>query len=253
MVYRSFPRTQTLSVAICCLSLPAIISAQNPNQTQSPARQEKPAQTKATERQRAAEELKQEERQRILGVVPNFNTTNDLHAAPLSASQKYSLALRSAIDPFQFVAAGLDAGYSQATGAFSGYGQGALGYGKRFGAAYADSFDGTMIGNGFLPAIMRDDPRYFRKGSGTLSGRIWWAVLSIVRCKSDDGRWTPNYPNILGNVAAGGISNAYYPAADRGAALTFERAFTVTAEGALGALADEFWPDIQRKLHRKQW
>lgn len=228
-----------------------VVSAQTANQPPLPARQKPQTQTKAGEKQRAAEELKQEEKQRILGVVPNFNTTNDLEAAPLSTRQKYSLAFRSAIDPFQFVAAGLDAGFSQATGAFSGYGQGMQGYGKRFGAAYADSFSGTMIGNGFFPAVLHDDPRYFRKGSGSVGGRIWWALVSTVRCKDDSGRWAPNYPNLLGNVAAGGLSNVYYPASDRGVGLTFERALTVTAEGTLGALADEFWPDIQRKLHRK--
>lgn len=196
--------------------------------------------------------MKQEEKQRILGVVPNFNTTSDLHAAALSAGQKYSLALKGAIDPFEFVAAALDAGYSQATGQFAGYGEGMEGYSKRLGAAYADSFDGTMIGNGFFPAILHEDPRYFRKGDGSVGSRIWWALLSTVRCKDDNGGWTPNFSNVLGNIAAGGISNAYYPAADRGVSLTFQRAFTVTAEGTLGALADEFWPDIQRKFLRRR-
>lgn len=232
-------------------AMPGVILAQSTAVAQQSPPRRSDDRAKASEKQRASEELKQEEKQRILGVVPNFNTTSNLDAAPLSAGQKYSLALKSAIDPFEFVAAGLDAGYSQASGAFSGYGQGMQGYGKRFGAAYADGFDGTMLGNGFFPAILHEDPRYFRKSEGSVGSRIWWAVLSTVRCKDDHGGWTPNFANILGNIAAGGISNAYYPASDRGAALTFERAFTVTAEGTLGALFDEFWPDIQRKFLRR--
>jgi hypothetical protein len=84
-----------------------------------------------------------------------------------------------------------------------------------------------------------------------VGSRIWYATLSTVRCKNDDGKWVGNFGNILGNLAAGGISNLYYPASDRGAALTIQNAFTVTAEGALGAIGYEFWPDVQRKfLHR---
>ena len=79
------------------------------------------------------------------------------------------------------------------------------------------------------------------------------AISSTYRCKNDDGRWAWNYSNILGNIAAGGIANAYYAPNDRGAGLTFERAFTVTAEGAIGAVFYEFWPDLSRKfLTRKK-
>jgi hypothetical protein len=126
------------------------------------------------------------------------------------------------------------------------------GYGKRFGASYTDSFDSTIIGNGILPGLLHQDARYFRKDSESFKGRLVYSMLSTVRTRSDDGRWQPNYSNLLGNLAAGGIANLYYPAADRGAALTFERTLTVSAEGALGALLYEFWPDISRKLSKKK-
>ena len=73
-----------------------------------------------------------------------------------------------------------------------------------------------------------------------------------MRAKNDDGHWQPNYSNLLGNLAAGGIANLYYPKADRGATLTVERALTVSAEGAIGTLFYEFWPDIARKLSKKK-
>ncbi len=206
---------------------------------------------KKAEEKKAEEQLKQQEHQRILGVIPEFNTTSLQDAARLTVRQKFSLAFKSALDPFEFVAAGADAGYSQATGAYVGYGQGAAGYGKRFGAAFADSFDGTILGNALFPALLHEDPRYFRQGTGSIKSRIWYATLSTVRARSDSGGWGPNYGNLLGNLAAGGIANLYYPSSDRGVGLTFERALTVSAEGALGAIGYEFWPDIQRKfLHR---
>jgi hypothetical protein len=200
----------------------------------------------------AAEQLRQEEQQRILGIVPEFNTSNISDAAPLSAAQKYQLALKGAIDPFAFVAAGIDAGLSQKSNDFPGYGQGATGYARRFQASYADSFDGAMLGNALFPALLHQDPRYFRKGTGSFRSRLLYSLTSTVRCKNDSSNWAPNYSNLLGNLAAGGIANLYYPSTDRGASLVFQRALTVTAEGAIGAVFYEFWPDISRKLFHKR-
>jgi hypothetical protein len=203
-------------------------------------------------RAKSAQEVRQQEHQRILGVAPNFNTSNVTDAEPLSVKQKFELAAHSALDPFTFVAAGFDALLSQANDDFAGYGQGAKGYAKRFGASYLDSFDGTMLGNAVFPALLKQDPRYFRQGTGSVGGRLFHAIMSTVECKNDQRKWVPNYSNILGNIAAGGISNLYYPASDRGAELTFERAAVVSGEGAIGAVFVEFWPDISRKLFPKR-
>lgn len=202
-------------------------------------------------RERAAAQLQEEEQQRIFGVMPNFNTSNIQNAEPLSPSQKFDLALKTVSDPFTFVAAGLDAGLSQAENNFGAYGQGLAGYSKRFSASYADSFSGTMFGNAVLPVLLKQDPRYFRKGTGSFTSRLAYAVMSTARCKNDSGEWVPNYSNIFGNIAAGSLSNLYYPANDRGLDLTLERAFVVTAEGTLGAVFVEFWPDISRRIFPK--
>jgi hypothetical protein len=197
------------------------------------------------------EQVKEQTKQRILGIIPAFNATESSVAVTLSPKQKLRLAFRSAVDPFQFLIASIDSGISQAENDHAGYGQGLQGYGKRFGASYLDSFNGTIIGNGILPGLLHQDARYFRKGTGSFKSRLLYSMLSTVRCKSDDGRWQPNYSNLLGNVAAGGISNLYYPQEDRGVGLTFGRAFTVSAEGAIGAFLFEFWPDVSRKLKKK--
>jgi len=74
-----------------------------------------------------------------------------------------------------------------------------------------------------------------------------------VICKSDKGRWEPNYSDVAGNFVAGEISNAYYPAANRGLELTVQNALTVTAEGTLGAVFNEFWPDISHRIFKKKF
>jgi hypothetical protein len=197
-------------------------------------------------RQKAEEQLKHQEHQRILGVIPAFNASNIPDAVSLTSKQKFKLAFRSAIDPFQFFTAAVGAGVSQSNNSYEEYGQGVEGYAKRFGAGYLDNFDGAILGNAVFPVIFREDPRYFRKGTGRFSSRFLYAVASTVRCKTDAGHWGPNYGNLLGNLAAGGISNLYYPDSERGASLTVQRAIVVSAYGAIGALAYEFWPDVVR-------
>jgi hypothetical protein len=194
----------------------------------------------ATREEVATEELNQEETQRVLGVIPNFYVTYVPNAPPLTRKQKYSLAWKSSIDPVTFLAVGFFAGVEQATNSFTGYGQGAEGYAKRFGAGYADGFIGTMIGGAILPAWWKQDPRYFYKGTGSTRSRVAYAIANAVVCKSDNGHWQANYSGILGGLAAGGISNLYYPSSDRGATLTFENALINTGMSAVGNLFQEF-------------
>jgi len=161
------------------------------------------------------EQIKVEEKQRVLGVLPNFYVSYIPDAAPLSSKQKFKLAGKTVIDPFTFVFVGGAAGVQQAQNHFREYGQGAQGYGKRFAAGYADMVAGTFIGSAILPSLLKQDPRYFYKGTGSKPSRFLYAIGNSVICKGDNGRWQPNYSNILGNLAAGGISNLYYPPQDR--------------------------------------
>lgn len=201
--------------------------------------------------QTSQEVLRQEEHQRILGVVPNFNMVETAaNVPPLSPGQKFHLAFKSTIDPFVFVAAGFVAGIGQARDTNPGFGQGAQGYFKRFGASYADTADGTFWGNAVLPILLKEDPRYFRLGTGSFKRRFLYAASTTVWCRRDNGTWGPSYANVLGNFISGGISNIYYPAEDRGFEQTMDGALTVTAEGAIGAEFIEFWPDISRHLFK---
>jgi hypothetical protein len=197
----------------------------------------------------AEEQMKVEEQQRVLGVLPNFYVSYIPDAAPLTPKQKFRLAGKTMIDPFTFVIVGGAAGVEQAQNHFKGYGQGAQGYAKRFGAGYADTAAGTFIGAAILPAILKQDPRYFYKGTGSMFSRFFYATANSVICKGDNGHWQANYSNVLGNLAAGGISNLYYPAQDRnGAGLTL-------ANGAIGlastAVANVFQEFFIRKLTPK--
>lgn len=195
----------------------------------------------------AQQQVHAEEKQRVLGVFPNFYTTYVWHAEPLTTGQKFRLAWRSAIDPVTFLTVGAVAGIQQANNSFSGYGSGWPGYGKRYGANYADGFIGVMMGGAVFPSLLHQDPRYFYKGTGSVRSRALYAISTIVITRGDNGKWQPNYSNVLGTFAAGGISNAYYPANDRGLGLTVENSVIGLAAGGVTALFQEF---VFRKLSR---
>jgi hypothetical protein len=189
----------------------------------------------------AEEQIKEQEKQRALGFIPNFYISYIPDAVPLTPKQKFELAWKTTIDPVTFAIAGGIAGIQQAQNHFSGYGQGAQGYGKRFGASYADTVTETFIGGAILPALLKQDPRYFYKGTGSTRSRILYAIATSVICKGDNKRWQPNYSGIIGTFAAGGISNLYYPAADRsGAGLTFENGLVEIGAAAAANLFQEF-------------
>jgi len=190
----------------------------------------------------AEEQIKAAEQQRLFGVVPNYYVSYIPDAAPLTRKQKFQLGWKSTVDPVSFGIAGVIAGIEQADNAFSGYGQGAQGYAKRFGSTYADFVSGTFIGSAILPSLLKQDPRYFYKGTGTKKSRFLYAVANAVICKGDNGRWQPNYSSMLGGLAAGGLSNLYYPASNRnGVGLTFENGAIGIGGTAIGGVIQEFF------------
>jgi hypothetical protein len=200
----------------------------------------------------AEEQMKVEEQQRVLGILPNFYVSYIPDAVPLTSKQKFKLAWKTIVDPFTFVIVGGTAGLQQAQNHFSGYGQGAQGYAKRFGAGYADTVADTFIGAAILPSLLKQDPRYFYKGTGSALSRFLYATANAVVCKGDNGRWQANYSNVLGSLAAGGISNLYYPAQDRnGAGLTLENgAIGIGATAAANVFQEFFIRKLTPKSHR---
>jgi len=230
-------------------STPDTTPAQSSSSSQTPAQQPGAGQS---QHEKADEQIKEQEKQRLVGVVPQFNISYRSDAVSMTAGQKMKLALRSTTDPVAFGVAFVVAGYHEAMDDDKGFGWGIEGYGKRSGAAYLDAFDGNMIGNGILPALLHQDPRYFRLGHGTITHRLLYSLATNVICKHDNtGKWEPNYSNVGGNIASGAISNLYYPPSNSGIGQTFTNGFIVTAEGGFGSIFDEFWPDISRKLLHK--
>ncbi len=242
-----------------------------------PAQPALPVQQRPTQQnpQDQAEEEKQieqkEQSQRAAGILPTFGVTSRQDAPPLTPKGKFHLFVKSAFDPVTFGIVGLQAGLSQAENEFPAYGQGASGYGKRYGASLADNVSSGLLTNYFYPVLFKEDPRYFRLGEGTIRHRFLYGIKQEFVCHTDKGGRSFHWSNVLGAFTSGAISNLYYPGKmlisitpatatapaipryedDRGVILTFSRSLIALGYGTVGGLFDEFWPDIQRKLSHK--
>jgi Carboxypeptidase regulatory-like domain len=199
-----------------------------------------------TQVEEAEVQIKEQEKQRILGIIPNFYVSYATDAVALNWKQKYHLAWKSSTDPFTFIAVGGAAGVQQATNTYAGYGQGAAGYARRYGATYGDVVIGTYLGSAVLPSILKQDPRYFYKGKGSTRSRILYALSTPFVCKGDNGEWQPNYSFVGGSLAAGAIATLYHPTGRHSSADVFlTTSMLRLGENAVSSVFQEF---IIRKL-----
>jgi hypothetical protein len=199
----------------------------------------------------ATEEVHEELHQRVLGFIPNFYVSYHEDAAPLTTKLKFELAWKSSTDPITLAGTAVLAGLQQAGDQYPEFGQGAQGYGKRFGAAYADVLASTFLSGAVFPTLLKQDPRYFYKGSGTTRSRIWRAVSNSIWCKGDNGNWQVNYSNIAGSFAGAAITSTYYPTKNQGSVI-LSNGFVRMGESSLAGVLQEFVVKRFTKVSKRQ-
>lgn len=187
----------------------------------------------------------------IFWIIPNYRSNEDPdHIKPLTSGQKFKLSLEDSFDPMAFVVAGVFAGMSMAQRQYD-FGQGATGFAKYYGGAFADQTIGNIMSEGLFPVALHQDPRYFVRGKGSFWQRTGYAVSREVITRGDDGRNHFNTSELAGNAVAAGISNLYYPAINRSAAGTADKWGQQLALDTAFNVMKEFWPDVRRKLLKK--
>lgn len=188
---------------------------------------------------------------RILGVIPNYQTVNNPTAAtpPLTPKQKWLFFLDESRDPFNIAGEALSAGLSQADNQTPKFGEGGAAYAKRLGAAVGDFTSQNLFSDAVLACLLHQDPRYFRKGPPTrFLVRVAYSLSRIAVGRQDSGRSAFNSSGIFGMMMGIGASNLYYPSVSRTGNVMAARVGTSLGGWALGNVAAEFWPDIQRKF-----
>jgi hypothetical protein len=220
-------------------SQPESTAWQNP--TASPATPDKPL---------------DENPKRILDIIPNFQTTNEKpEYTPMTTREKYILAYHQTVDFSAHIGNLFQAALQQASNGQPHYGQGWGPYAQRFGAAEADQVTSAFFIFGFLPHVLKQDPRYFRQGKGSPWSRIAYAASRTVIGRTDAGNPTFNTPQVLGQLLQQGISTSYYPEQDRSVNGVFQDWGINLAYNCAYNVLKEYYPDFLRwtfHRHRKQ-
>lgn len=189
---------------------------------------------------------------RIFWIIPTYKVTESKTPTALTSHQKLGIVVNDLSDPYTIGFTAFVAGIAQANNGFLGYGQGASGYGKRYGAAYADQASASFFGGFLIPCVLHQDPRYYRMGSGPIQKRFAHSLIRpLITYKDGDGK-VFNWSGLGGSLAASGLANIYYPAEERGVEKTFSRWAMGIPYSVLDHLIDEFGPDLEGKLFHKK-
>lgn len=165
------------------------------------------------------------EKRRVAFIFPDYGSVPETQTsvAALSNKQKFQTFVGETLDPSVLLIAGATSGISQWGDFTPNYGQGKKAYGQRLGADLASIVSANLLSEAVLPSIFNQDPRYFRKGSGSVGTRLWYAVEQILVTRGDSGQPTFNYSRLAGYAGSLAISNAYLPDVNRTATANASR------------------------------
>jgi hypothetical protein len=188
-----------------------------------------------------------EEGNRLFGFLPNSTTvdehpTDEADVPPLSVKHSFKLADLNSFDPVVFPFVGLKTVF--------GAGGSDPNFAARYGRAFANHTTASFMTIAIMPAVTKQDPRYFRAGEGNVFRRMAYAASRSIVTRTASGSSTFNYSRVGGNLAAASLSNLYYEPSDRTVSGTMSRWGTLVIWNALTNEAREFWPDIRAKLRK---
>ena len=201
----------------------------------------------AQSQQALTDQPEQPESKHIFWIIPNFRTAPlPANYVPLTDGEKFNVAAEDAFDRGTFALAAAFGGQSQLANDNRSFGQGAAGFGRYFGTAYGDLVIGDYMTEAILPVLLHQDPRYFRRGTGTGWSRLGYAIEQSFWTRSDSGGMQFNYSEIAGNSTAVAISMAYYPGSRTASDALSQLGAQVGVDMAAN-IVKEFWPNGGRK------
>jgi hypothetical protein len=236
----------------CIIMLGLAGIAQPQAQSPTPAQPQSASEKSSTGQDQQTDKKKND---RIFGVIPNYKTVEDEKKEPtsLTAGEKFKLGLQDSFDPYAYPAAGIFAGIAMAQNQTKSFGQGAAGFGRYYGTAFADQTIGNMMSESVFPVMLHQDPRYFpmSKAGGGFWRRVRYSVSREWITRTDSGKNAFNYSELGGNAVATAISNAYYPSENRTASNNAYKWGQQIALDAFFNVLKEFWPDMRHRLFGK--
>jgi len=191
---------------------------------------------------------------RILFIVPNFRSVSaDVKLPPTTSKEKLKIFVEDSFDYSAFAEVAILAGMAQYENSEPEFHTGGPAYARYYWHSFADNTDGNLMTEYAIPVLTREDPRYYTLGHGGFLHRTTYSVSRLFITRDNQGNPTPNFSEIVGNGAAAGISNLYYPANDRSWTKTGQRWFLQVGIDGMSDLVKEFWPDINDKIFHDKY
>ncbi len=187
---------------------------------------------------------------RVAGVLPNYRTADGtIPFVPISGKRKLTIAVKDSFDYPIYFMSGFFASIGQLSNQNPEFGQGMKGFGHRLATGFADQGIGNMLAEGAFPAMLHEDPRYFRIGAGAggPGKRLGYALTRIFVNKTDSNKVRINFAELGGNATATAISNLYLPS-QRNAADNAQKFVTAIGTDAISNVIKEFWPDLKQSM-----
>ncbi len=190
---------------------------------------------------------------RILFIIPNFRAVSaDQKLPPQSLKEKFISTTQQSFDYSSFILPAVLAAYAQGSNSEPQFHQGAAGYARYFWHNFADQTDENYWVQAIVPAITHEDSRYYTLGRGGFVKRAVYAFDRTLITRTDDDRRTFNFSEIVGAGASSGISDLYYPSADRTWTKTGQKWLTNVVIDGGTYVFQEFWPNINSAVfHQK--
>ncbi len=167
---------------------------------------------------------------------------------PLSVGGKFELFANESISPETILVSGFSAGFEQWRDVPPGYGQGAEGYGKRFGAWMATNASSSFFGTFLAASVLRQDPRFFPQSHPSFWGSVKYSARRLVVTRSDSGKDVFNASGLFGPLAGETLANTYLPKTEQTGAKTGERYGIDLAWKFAGNMFKNYWPTIFRDM-----
>ncbi|MGH9401360.1 MAG: hypothetical protein ACRD2P_04545 [Terriglobia bacterium] len=211
-------------------------------QQNSPQKQDKPSTSTADRKKLKG----------VLGLVPTYDVTNGENNAPMTAKEKLRMAVDNSANSYEVVEAAIKAEYYRGTSPPKKIGHGATGYLKQWGASYLDEVSGNMFHTFLYPTLLHQDPRYYRKGGGSIIRRAAYSLSRVFVTRGDRGQTEFNASMVLGSATSTALSNAYYPPRSHDAEISIGNlGWSLVGDGASNVFK-EFWPDIAQRLSKNR-
>jgi hypothetical protein len=225
-----------------------------PAPTSPPDQTTVPTQSQTPDGRNNKEDAQGQQTKRMLWVIPNFGAVSaNQQLPPLSTREKFALAAKDSLTDYSsYTWTGILAGQAMILNSVPEFGHGMKGYGRYYWHTFVDGVSGGFFTEAIVPAITHEDPRYYTLGQGGFFRRTGYAISRAFVGKTDSGSTKFNWSEVGGNALAAGLSNAYYPAEERGLTQTAGNFGTQMESAILNHIFQEFWPDIRRKVLRRK-